>query len=155
MTTVPRVAAPGDICAAQSTGKMQSGREDATGDDDGATRGAGRGVDAARGTGEVSTRRPGGTCSTGAGTRGGTTGSLGASAEVPVVAVDDPGLPGRIPAGKSLCCGAIGSDTMSGVSRNSKAAGERGPSRSAKGKAASSKMTCLEMMMLHDEGSAR
>jgi hypothetical protein len=39
----PHVAAPGDICAARSTGKMQSGREDAAGDDDGAARGGTRG----------------------------------------------------------------------------------------------------------------
>jgi hypothetical protein len=64
-----------------------------------------------------------------------------------MVAIDDPGSPGRIPAGKTLCCGPIGSGTVSGVSRNLKAVGEHGPSRSAKGKAASSKMTCLEMMM--------
>jgi hypothetical protein len=74
-------------------------------------------------------------------------------AVVPVVAADDPWSPGRIPAGKNLCCGPIGSDTVSGVSRNSKAAGERGPSRSAKGKAVSSKMTCLEMMMRLEERS--
>jgi hypothetical protein len=90
----PRVAAPGDICASRSVGEMHSGREDAAGDDDGAACGAGRGVDAARGTREVATCRPGGTCSTGTGTRGGTTGSLGASTEVPVVAVDNPGSPG-------------------------------------------------------------
>ena len=168
------MAAPGDICAAGSAGEMQSGRGDAAGDDDGAARGAGRGVEAARGAergveaargtgedgvvavrgaGEDSARRPGGTYSAGAGTRGGTTGSSGASVEAPVVSVDDPESPGRVPAGKSLCCGPIGSGTVSEASRNSKVAGERGPSRSAKGKAVSSKMTCLEMMMQLEERS--
>ena len=142
------MAAPGDICAAGSAGEMQSGRGDAAGDDDGAARGAGEdGAGAARGAGEANARRPGGTYSAGAGTRGGTTGSSGASVEAPVVSVDDPESPGRVPAGKSLCCGPIGSGTVSEASRNSKVAGERGPSRSAKGKAVSSKMTCLEMMM--------
>jgi hypothetical protein len=55
--------------------------------------------------------------------------------------------PGEGPAGKSLCGDPIGASTVSDASRNSRVAGVEGPSRSAKGKAVSSKMTCLEMII--------
>jgi hypothetical protein len=55
--------------------------------------------------------------------------------------------PGEGPAGKSLCGDPIGASTVSDVSRNSRVVGVEGPSRSAKGKAVSSKMTCLEMII--------
>jgi hypothetical protein len=55
--------------------------------------------------------------------------------------------PGDGPAGNSLCGDPIGASTVSDASRNSRVAGVEGPSRSAKGKAVSSKMTCLEMII--------
>jgi hypothetical protein len=51
------------------------------------------------------------------------------------------------PAGKNLCGDPIGVSTVSDASKNSRVAGVEGPSRSAKGKAVSSKMTCLEMII--------
>jgi hypothetical protein len=51
------------------------------------------------------------------------------------------------PAGKNLCGDPIGASTVSDASRNSRVAGVEGPSRSAKGKAVSSKMMCLEMII--------
>jgi hypothetical protein len=51
------------------------------------------------------------------------------------------------PVGKNLCGDLIGASTVSDASRNSRVAGVEGPSRSAKGKAVSSKMTCLEMII--------
>jgi hypothetical protein len=51
------------------------------------------------------------------------------------------------PVGKNLCGDPIGASTVSDASRNSRVAGVKGPSRSAKGKAVSSKMTCLEMII--------
>jgi hypothetical protein len=50
-------------------------------------------------------------------------------------------------AGKNLCGDPIGACTVSDASRNLRVAGVEGPSRSAKGKAVSSKMTCLEMII--------
>jgi hypothetical protein len=55
--------------------------------------------------------------------------------------------PGEGPAGKSLCGDLIGASTVSDASRNSRVAGVEGPSRSAKVKAVSSKMMCLEMII--------
>ena len=52
----------------------------------------------------------------------------------------------RGPIGETLCGDPIGTGTTSVAFKNSKFAPWRGPSRSAKGKAVSSKMTCLEMM---------
>jgi hypothetical protein len=51
------------------------------------------------------------------------------------------------PAGKNLCGDPIGASTVSDASKNLRVAGVEGPSRSAKGKAVSSKMTCLEMII--------
>jgi hypothetical protein len=51
------------------------------------------------------------------------------------------------PADKNLCGDPIGASTVSDASRNSRVIGVEGPSRSAKGKAVSSKMTCLEMII--------
>jgi hypothetical protein len=51
------------------------------------------------------------------------------------------------PADKNLCGDPIGASTVSDASKNSRVAGVEGPSRSAKGKAVSSKMTCLEMII--------
>jgi hypothetical protein len=51
------------------------------------------------------------------------------------------------PAGKNLCGDPIGVSTVSDASRNSRVTGVEGSSRSAKGKAVSSKMTCLEMII--------
>jgi hypothetical protein len=51
------------------------------------------------------------------------------------------------PAGKNLCGDPIGASTVSDASRNSRVASVERPSRSAKGKAVSSKMTCLEMII--------
>jgi hypothetical protein len=88
------------------------------GAEDGATRGTGNG--AARGAGEE---------------------VIGGASDAQVEAPED-GL-----AGKNLCGDPIGASTVSGVSRNSRVAGVEGPSRSVKGKAVSSKMTCLEMII--------
>jgi hypothetical protein len=55
--------------------------------------------------------------------------------------------PGEGSAGKSLCGDPIGASTVSDASRNSRVAGVEGSSRSVKGKAVSSKMTCLEMII--------
>jgi hypothetical protein len=51
------------------------------------------------------------------------------------------------PAGKNLCGDPIGASIVSDASRNSRVVGVEGSSRSAKGKAVSSKMTCLEMII--------
>jgi hypothetical protein len=51
------------------------------------------------------------------------------------------------PADKNLCGDPIGASTVSDASKNSRVAGVEGSSRSAKGKAVSSKMTCLEMII--------
>jgi hypothetical protein len=51
------------------------------------------------------------------------------------------------PADKNLCGDPIGASTVSDASKNSRVAGVEGTSRSAKGKAVSSKMTWLEMII--------
>jgi hypothetical protein len=51
------------------------------------------------------------------------------------------------PADKNLCGDPIGACTVSDASKNSRVVGVEGPFRSAKGKAVSSKMTCLEMII--------
>jgi hypothetical protein len=51
------------------------------------------------------------------------------------------------PADKNLCGDPIGASTMSDAPKNSRVTGVEGPSRSTKGKAVSSKMTCLEMIV--------
>jgi hypothetical protein len=51
------------------------------------------------------------------------------------------------PADKNLCGDPIGASTVSDASKNSRVAGVEGSSRSAKGKAVSSKMMCLEMII--------
>jgi hypothetical protein len=94
-------------------------------EDDIATRGAGEtacgaGDGAARGVGEEVV--------------GGASGAL-------VEALEDG------PADKNLCSDPIGASTVSDASKNSRVAGVEGPSRSVKGKAVSSKMTCLEMII--------
>jgi hypothetical protein len=109
--------------AACGAGGLGAGNVAARGAGDGATRGAGD--RAARGTGDGATR--------------------GAGEEVVGGA---PGAQsGDGPVGKSLCGDPIGAITVSDVSRNSRVAGGEGPSRSAKGKAVSSKMMCLEMII--------
>ena len=108
------------------------------------------GVEAARGTGVVAALGVGG-CSTGAGSSFGSEvlGTPWEAPEAPAAAV----APEVVPAGKNLCGGQIGASTTSESSRNSKVALVEGPSRSAKGKAVSSKMTCLEMIILLEERS--
>jgi hypothetical protein len=93
----------------------------------------GAGDGAARGVGDGAARGAGDGAPRGAGEEvvGGATGAW----------------PGDGPAGKSLCGDPIGASTVSDASRNSRVAGVEGPSRSAKGKAVSSKMTCLEMII--------
>jgi hypothetical protein len=88
------------------------------GAEDGAARGAGNG--AARGAGEE---------------------VVGGASDAHVEAPEDG------PAGKNLCGDPIGASTVSDASKNSRVAGVEGPSRSAKGKAVSSKMTCLKMII--------
>jgi hypothetical protein len=51
------------------------------------------------------------------------------------------------PVDKNLCVDPIGVSTVSDASKNLRVAGVEGPSHSAKGKAVSSKMTCLEMII--------
>jgi hypothetical protein len=94
-----------------------------------ATRGAGDGV--ARGAGDGATR--------------------GAGEEV--VGGATSAQPGEGPAGKSLWGDPIGASTVSDASRNSRVVGVEGPSRSAKGKVVSSKMTCLEMIIWMEDMS--
>jgi hypothetical protein len=102
------------------------------------------GVVAARGAGEedsVATRGAGGLGAEDGAARGAgeevVGGASGAQAEAP-----EDG-----PAGKNLCGDPIGASTVSDASRNSRVAGVEGSSRSAKGKAVSSKMTCLGMII--------
>ena len=66
---------------------------------------------------------------------------VGGASDAQVEALEDG------PAGKNLCGDPIGASTVSDASRNSRVAGVEGSSRSAKGKAVSSKMTCLEMII--------
>jgi hypothetical protein len=101
-----------------ATGGLGAGDEAACGASDGATRGADDG--SARGAGEEVVG-----------------GATGAQAEAP-----EDG-----PAGKNLCGDPIGASIVSDASRNSRVVGVEGSSRSAKGKAVSSKMTCLEMII--------
>jgi hypothetical protein len=101
----------------------------------------GVGVVAARGAGGLGAE-DGAACGAGDGaTRGAgeevVGGATGAQAEVP-----EDG-----PAGKNLCGDPIGASTVSDACRNSRVVGVEGLSRSAKGKAVSSKMTCLEMII--------
>jgi hypothetical protein len=51
------------------------------------------------------------------------------------------------PVDKNLCGDTIGASTVSDASKNSRVVGVEGPSYSAKGKAVSSKMMCLEMII--------
>ena len=125
--------------AARGAGELDAGDGAARGAGDGAARGAGdeaaRGVggEAARGAGDGAARGAGDGAARGAGEEvvGGATGAQ----------------PGEGPAGKSLCGDPIGAGTVSDESKNSRVAGVEGPSRSAKGKEVSSKMTCLEMII--------
>jgi hypothetical protein len=97
------------------------------GEEDGvATRGAGDG--AACGVGDRAAR--------GAGEE-----VVGGTSDAQVEASEDG------PADKNLCGDLIRPSTISDASKNSRVAGVDGPSRSAKGKAVSSKMTCLEMII--------
>jgi hypothetical protein len=66
---------------------------------------------------------------------------------------ESPRVPLELSADKNLCDCPIGAGTTPVVSRNSKSMGMQGPSRSTKGKAVSSNMTCLEMMTLLEERS--
>jgi hypothetical protein len=113
----------GDGVVARGTGK--------------AARGAGDG--AARGAGEeaVVEGRRDAFGSRVLGAPGGARGAPTASVEAPK---DDP-------ADKNLCGDSIGASTVSDASKNSRVVGVEGSSRSAKGKAVSSKMTCLEMII--------
>jgi hypothetical protein len=102
------------------------------------------GAVAARGAGEeagVAARGAGGLGAEDGAARGASKevvgGATGAQAEAP-----EDG-----PAGRNLCGDPIGASTVSDASRNLRVAGVEGPSRSAKGKAVSSKMTCLEMII--------
>jgi hypothetical protein len=91
--------------------RVQVPGDKAAGDDDVVTHGmeedvgeAAHGVKVVKsvhGVEEVRQRRPGGMYSAGVDTRGGT-----------VVSADTPRSPGRVPVGKSLCCGPIGSSTV-------------------------------------------
>ena len=109
-----------------------------------AARGAGdEGDGAARGTGEeavVEGRRAGARIASGSQVLGAPGGARGA----PTAGVE---APEDVPAGKNLCGDPIGVSTASDSSKNSRVAGVEGPSRSAKGKAVSSKMTCREMII--------
>jgi hypothetical protein len=71
-------------------------------------------------------------------------GALGGARGAPTAGVE---VPEDGPANKNLCGDPIGASTVSDASKNSRVAGVEGPSRSAKGKAVSSKMTCLEMII--------
>jgi hypothetical protein len=71
-------------------------------------------------------------------------GALGGARGAPTAGVE---VPEDGPANKNLCGDPIGASTVSDASKNSRVAGVEGPSRSAKGKTVSSKMTCLEMII--------
>jgi hypothetical protein len=90
---------------------------------------------AARGAGETA-------CGAGDGAaRGAGEEVIGGASGAQVEALEDG------PAGKNLCGDPIGASTVSDASKNSWVAGVEGPSRSAKGKAVSSKVTCLEIII--------
>jgi hypothetical protein len=90
---------------------------------------------AARGAGETA-------CGAGdRATRGAGEEVIGGASGAQVEALEDG------PAGKNLCGDPIGASTVSDASKNSWVAGVEGPSRSAKGKAVSSKVTCLEIII--------
>jgi hypothetical protein len=123
----------GEAVAARGAGEGDAG-------DGVAARGAGdEGDGAARGTGEeavVEGRR----IASGSQVLGAPGGARGAPT-AGVEALED------VPANKNLCGDPIGASTMSDASKNSRVAGVEGPSRSVKGKAVSSKMTCHEMII--------
>jgi hypothetical protein len=75
---------------------------------------------------------------------------LGATGGAPTAGVE---APEDGPADKNLCGDPIGASTVSDASKNSRVAGVEGPSRSAKGKTISSKMTCLEMIIWFEDMS--
>jgi hypothetical protein len=107
-----------------------------------AARGAGEedGV-AARGAGETA-------CGAGDGAvRGAGEEVVGGASGAQVEALEDG------PADKNLCGDPIGASTVSDVSKNSRVADVEGPSRSAKGNAVSSKMTCLEKIIWLEDTS--